>query len=158
MKFRPNDVAKEVGVTVNTVRNWCRDYAEFLSEGAQPGQGNRELNERDIEVFRYIAQLRKENMQQPQIVLRLRETSIGQIVPAPSVQEAAIEPASPQEGLQQLPAVIEAITLAVGPLAARVETLERNKRDTVIVFAAGFLCACGLFLLILLLFVLFGGQ
>jgi hypothetical protein len=133
MKFRPADAAKEVSVTVNTIRNWCKDYAEFLSEGAKPGQGNRALSERDIEVFKYIAQLRKENMQQPQIVLRLRETRIGQIVPAEPTNNPTDEPTTVQAApIDPLQAVVPA-SLVIDTLRsveARLTALEQSQRAT----------------------------
>jgi DNA-binding transcriptional MerR regulator len=130
MKFRPADAAKEVGVTVNTIRNWCKDYAKFLSEGAQPGQGNRVLSERDVEVFKYIAQLRKENMQQPQIVLRLRETRIGQIVPAEPANNPTDEPAALQEAPQQALVPASLVIDTLRSIEARLTALEQSQRAT----------------------------
>ena len=81
MQFRPADIAKECGVSVGTVRAWCGEFSEFLSAGANPSDGDRKLSERDLEVCRYIAQLRTEGMSKPQIALRLRETSFGTVEP-----------------------------------------------------------------------------
>lgn len=146
MKFRPADVAKECGVTVNTIRNWCRDYAGFLSSGAKTDSGNRELSEKDVEVFKYIAQLRKENMQKPQILLRLSEKSFGDIVPAESANIPANQPTNLQESPQQAIAalaVVEALQSALSPVLAaqqaqdaRLEALESQRLRFDVVFIA----------------------
>lgn len=161
MKIRPIEAAKEVGVTVNTVRNWCRDYGEFLSAGAnQENGGNRELEARDVEILKYIAELRKENLLQPQIRLRLSEksTHFGEIV----TTEGAIAPAnSPtnyppnlQEPLQAEQAIIahQALDTALQPVYARLEAIERNRLSVITAFAAGVIVA-GLFFLIIVLLI-----
>jgi transposase len=97
MNFRPVDVAKECEVSVNTIRKWCQDYGEFLTPGAKVEDAPRVLTEHDMEVLKYVSELRKEKLQKPQIVLRLRETSFGTIEPEP----APLQPSRASKRLQQ---------------------------------------------------------
>lgn len=162
MQFRPADIAKECGVSVGTVRNWCSDYAAYLSAGANPSDGDRKLSERDLEVCRYIAQLRKEGMSKPQIALRLGETSFGTVDPT----EKPIE--KPVEALQSALVTSEALQkpaeAATMPLAMlehyqalekrldeRLTTIEANNRSWVQGLAVGFIGAALFFLVLLLL-------
>ena len=140
MELRPADIAKECGVSVGTVRNWCADYAEFLSPGANPNDGNRLLNERDLEICRYIASLRKEGMSKPQIILRLRETSFGHVDTEQPI-ENPIEPLqSQQESLQEGLQSPQALVMVVDSLQRRFDALEaanRRRFDTVTVLGIG---------------------
>jgi DNA-binding transcriptional MerR regulator len=159
MTFRPIDASKECGVTVNTIRNWCKDYAACLSPGAGVEGSYRVLTEEDIEKLKYIAQLRTENLQKHQIILRLQETTFGHIEPSNS----------PQIALQNLPITPDA-TLApivaqdyIASAKRRFEALElsvaeskRNQRDYVQGLTLGFLAACGFFAVVLLLALLYG--
>lgn len=96
MQLRPADIAKECAVSVGTVRAWCSEFSEFLSAGANPTDGERKLDEQDLEVCKRIAQLRKEGLSKPQIILRLRETAIEKPTEKP-VEALQIVEESPQE-------------------------------------------------------------
>lgn len=157
MQFRPADIAKECNVSVGTVRAWCADFAAFLSAGANPADGDRKLSERDLEVCKYIAQLRKEGMSKPQIALRLGETSFGTVEPIESPTEKPTEALQvTQTSLQTTVAPTEAAVLSVVALEAlqkRVDGIEANSRAKTLqfgvsMFALGF-CACALLFLIL---------
>lgn len=160
MQFRPADIAKECNVSVGTVRSWCSEFSEFLGPGANPADGDRKLSDRDLEVCKYIAQLRQEGMSKPQIALRLRETSFGTIEPpeAPTEKptealqtlqtnlQTAVEPAS----AAQLPLMaIDAINKRIDAIEATSQT--KTLQFGVSMFALGFCAACLLFLLIVVL-------
>ncbi len=160
MELRPADIAKECGVSVGTVRNWCAEYAEFLSSGANPSDGNRLLSERDLEICRYIARLRKEGMSKPQLILRLRETTFGHVDTELPITKPTESLQSLQESHKDIPAVIMALQAMqndIEALKASSKVTATSRRDTVQVFVLGFLAACGLFVLLLLLAVLYGG-
>ncbi len=129
MELRPADIAKECGVSVGTVRNWCTDYAEFLSPGANPNDGNRLLNERDLEICRYIASLRKEGMSKPQIILRLRETSFGHV----DTEQPIVNPIEPlqsqQESLQEGLQSTQALLMVVQDLQRQVGALQQARQE-----------------------------
>ena len=96
MQLRPADIAKECNVSVGTVRSWCTEFAEFLSAGANPPDGDRKLNEDDLKTCKDIAQLRKEGMSKAQIILRLRETTTQKPTEKPTEALQVIEE-SPQK-------------------------------------------------------------
>lgn len=152
VNFRPADIAKECNVSVNTIRKWCQDYEEFLSPGARVTGEQRILTEDDLEVFKYISQLRKEKLPKPQIILRIRETPLGTVEPA----QASIQPSNPiQESPQATETglmIVDALQSIIAPLAAhnealesRLQTLERQRQKidvaylVVITFALGLL-------------------
>ena len=160
MHFRPVDVAKECNVSVGTVRAWCSDFALFLSDGANPSDGERKLSERDLEVCKYIAQLRKEGMSKPQIALRLSETSFGTVEPTEKPIEKPTEALqAPQTSLQTTPAHTEAAALSVVALEAlqkRIDAIEATGKAKTLqfgvsMFALGFCAACLLFFILVYL-------
>jgi DNA-binding transcriptional MerR regulator len=110
MTFKPSDVAKELDVSVNTIRNWTRDFDEFLSPEATGQNGNRQINKTDLEVLRTVHQLKREDgLQQPEIALRLGEMHFGEI----AMDEPEDEPEADNDtedlalqGTSQLPALV----------------------------------------------------
>ena len=129
MQYKPSDAAKACNTSVNTIRNWCRDYAVFLSPGARGNGANRILTDKDLNTLKYIAQLRAENLQQAAIAQRLQETSIGEVETLVALQDPPIRPHLPekmeesapvaaQEGLQQAPAML----LVLNDLEKRIDT------------------------------------
>ncbi len=157
MELRPADIAKECGVSVGTVRNWCAEYAEFLSMGANPIDGNRLLNERDLEICRYIASLRKEGMSKPQIILRLRETTFGHVDTEQSIVKPIEAPQSLQESHQDTSSMIvalHAMQTDIEALKASTQDARQSQRDGVVMFGVGFIAALLFVLLLLALFAL----
>lgn len=120
MQHTPNQAAKACNVSVNTIRNWCKDYAAHLSAGAQPGgSGARLLTDRDLEVLRYIAQLRAENMTHEQVNQRLAETKIGET-------ETLIQlPPTPEETLQAPPISVQSPSDAIQAYQAALTVMAR---------------------------------
>ena len=156
MQYYTKDVAQTCNVTVNTVRNWCRDYGQFLSEGATVTTGNRFFSGRDLEVFKYIATLRAENMQRTAILQRLSETTFPEVDTEPEADSAIVTQNAPIT-----PHVTPAPIVAVDYLQAlerRLERLERSTQPSYLTgIGIGFLAACFLFLLLIGLAVLYGG-
>ena len=76
--FTPADIAKELDVTTNSIRNWTRRYAEYLSDSAAPKPGaQRALTQRDRIVLAYINGLLKDGHRHEYIATRLAETSFS---------------------------------------------------------------------------------
>lgn len=70
----PARAARQIGVPPNTLRSWCRTYAEFLTPGANPAQGEeRKLTPADVETLKAVAQLRANDIPPEDIITRLRE-------------------------------------------------------------------------------------
>lgn len=123
------EIAKALGVTTNTIRNWTKLYGEHLSAGAQPAAGQeRSYNQRDLAVLRYVQGCVKQGMQHTEIALRLTETTISEAETA----EAAPGPAQAQETapeasllpLQVVQASIERFDSLQATLQRQAERLE----------------------------------
>ena len=72
------------GVSSDTIRRWCVDYAQFLGPGATPGSGKtRQLSRHDAAVFRFIATLRDQGLDHHQIFGRLADMqgAVGKTCP-----------------------------------------------------------------------------
>ncbi len=164
MQYRTSDAATICNVTVNTVRNWCKDYGAFLSPGASGAGGNRSFSGRDLEVFKYIAQLRSENMQKPAILQRLSETTFAEIdehtdatdTTSTAIQTAPDAPDSTPASIVALDA-ITALQRDVAALKASVTESKQSQRDGVVMFGVGFIAALLFVVVIIGLAVLYGG-
>lgn len=162
MQYKPSEAAKACNTSVNTIRNWCRAYAAFLSPGASGEGGQRTLTGKDLNTLQYIAQLRAENLQYPAILQRLQETSIGDVETFIPLQHPPMPSTAITEGLQPAPEYFLMVE-------RRLETLEAAKRDDqatieklnyriIVAAALGAIAAGVLFLIILLTAWLLGGQ
>ena len=163
MQYKPSDAAKACNTSVNTIRNWCRDYAVFLSPGARGNGANRILTDKDLNTLKYIAQLRAENLQQAAIAQRLQETSIGDVEtlvalqgpsigPPPPEEMKELAPVASQEGLQQaqgLVVALEAMQRQIDAIQQAVQHADRRRFDTVTVLGIG-ICIGLLFAAILI--------
>jgi DNA-binding transcriptional MerR regulator len=174
MQYHTTDVSKACNVTLNTVRNWCKDYGQFLSDDATVTTGQRSFTGRDLEVFKYIALLRSEGMQKGAIVQRLGETTFADIDsgansieanPSPGDHSSTVD-ATLQAHRNELmaPDGAPALIVVVDDLQKRMALLEastkedrHNQRDGVMMFGLGFIAALMFVLLIIGLAVLYGG-
>ena len=131
VQMRTTEAAKECNVTLNTIRNWCKDYGAFLSPGATVASGQREFTPHDLEVLKYIALLRSEGMQKGAIVQRLGETTFPEVAPrgwpdgTPTNTNAVETVPASQEGPgdAQLPAVVH------NDLQIKLDRLERSMSE-----------------------------
>jgi DNA-binding transcriptional MerR regulator len=162
VQYHTGDAAQACKVTLNTVRNWCRDYAAFLSPGASVTSGARVFNGRDMEVFKYIALLRAEGMQKGAIVQRLGETTFAEIdatqedtaiasVDAQDARDGSFAPIVGQDYLMSIERRFEAMQASVDEVK---RTPGTSQRDGVIMFGVGFIAALVFVVLLLLLFLL----
>ena len=152
MQYKPSDAAKACNTSVNTIRNWCRDYAAFLSPGARGNGANRILTDKDLNTLKYIAQLRAENLQQAAIAQRLQETSIGEVEtlvalqgpsigPPPPEEMKELAPVAAQEGLQQaqgLVVALEAMQRQIDAIQQAAQQADRRRFDPVTSIGLGF--------------------
>ncbi len=146
MQYATTDIARACNVTVNTVRNWCKDYSAFLSPLATVTGESRLFTERDRAVLEYIARLRAEGMQKGAIMQRLGETSFpdhGEELQEPNMLEV-------QPALQESPSAVPAPLVARDDLETRLALLERSvietqraQRPNVWWFAVGLLAGLG---------------
>jgi DNA-binding transcriptional MerR regulator len=72
-KFKTAQMARSLGVSDNTIRNFCKEFGDYLSEAAAPTWGTyREFSERDVEILTVISVWRKEGQTYDEIRQRLR--------------------------------------------------------------------------------------
>lgn len=97
-RYTPTEAASIIGISPNSLRNWCATFKEHLSEGATPAPGNdRILTDRDIGILQRVKEMRAEH--------RTYEYIKNELATLPV--DAAIEPyidvqatATPPEPLQ----------------------------------------------------------
>ena len=158
-RFSPKAAAVIVGCGGSTIRTWSREYAEFLSPGANPGDGSARLfSEADLAVLQLVRDIRqREALTTAQVVERLRQVPVGTLqkpyidpsgVAAVSSVVAAAEAATGLDSPQaaQLPAVrgdpvtlldsrLATILEAQAALATDVAALRRERSGVILVVA-----------------------
>lgn len=71
---KTNDVATMLDITTETVRDWSKRYADYLSVNATPTTGTtRTFTDEDVLVFTTINTLRKQGMNHDQVIEQLAE-------------------------------------------------------------------------------------
>ncbi len=160
VQYHTGDAAQACKVTLNTIRNWCRDYAGFLSPGAAVTSGSRVFTGRDMEVFKYIALLRAEGMQKGEIAQRLGETNFPEIddsidastdAVSTAIQTAPDTPDSTPASIVLLDA-ITTLQRDVAALKASSQTQAPKQGEWFSGFGFGFIAALLFVLLLLALF------
>lgn len=153
----PQEIQNTLGITSITLRRWCDYHKTYLSTGTQPRHGQaRRFTGKDLEVLRHVQSLRDQGMTTAIINEHLSTLTFAEIdtptndtnlaiVDAPDTPDSTPAPIFAPEYLITMQRDIEALK------AATTES-KRNQRDGVIMFGVGFLAACGLFILLLLLF------
>lgn len=147
----PAEVARKANVTAQSIRNYSRDYADFLSPGARGEDGPRLYTDEDVEVLCAIAALRKSGVPPAEVVTRLRNGTVPLVVDAEP--EAAFSPPG-----QTLNAVTERAEEPITPpqmaymmLQSRIEALERRVDGGVDRFVTGIILGMALTLLVVAL-------
>ena len=158
------DIARELGVSKMTVRNWTTRYAEFLSPAASPQPGaQRAFTQRDRIVLSFVAGMVSEGHRHEFIAQRATETTFdpNEITPADAravelPQEATDEPGAaiaPARASDTL-AIMQAASAQFEPRFAemdqRLRTMESQNR-WMIALVAGFLAGAVLIALVALL-------
>lgn len=141
MVYRTNEIAQTCNVTVNTVRNWCKEFGAFLSPGATVTSGHRRFTERDKDVLLYVAQLRNENMQQSAILQRLSETKFPEI--EETDEENAIVAHSDALEAHSGPQMPAVVLDAISEQNRKIEALQQAQRPNLWWFAAGLVVGLG---------------
>ncbi len=74
MPLKTKQIADKLGVSANTIRNYCTEFAEFLSSGATPGGGaERSYTETDIDLLATIAAWKKRRLTYEEIKEKLEK-------------------------------------------------------------------------------------
>ena len=142
--INPSRVAKQVGVPPSTLRLWAKQYAEFLSPGANPASGEeRRFTAGDIETLKAVAQLRHNGMLPADIANRLRNNPAAGVQDAPGQGAAPLQVHTPTEPGHDAIQTFLARTETADKLTDIDRRLERveSQRSTVLIafvaFAAG---------------------
>lgn len=73
---RISDLATAFGVDANTIRQWCKRYADYLSPEAKPPSGGTRLfSSRDYGILHYVHSALKSGMNHAEITLKMGEIS-----------------------------------------------------------------------------------
>ena len=156
--LKPAEIAAQCNVTSNSIRNWSKEFREYLSEGANATE--RYYTERDATVLRYISTLKQEGMKTPEIAERLAEMKFGEAetLESPTSQDLTVEPSKAlvaQPAVQETPSRDLATIVALNDLQTQIKVLERvqeevkrsRQRDTLFFalgLTAGIVLAVGL--------------
>jgi len=129
MPSTPAQVAKKANVSVQSIRNWTKEYAELLSPEARGEMGTRLFSAADVEVLLTIAGLRRTGWPAAEILRHVKEGTIPAVVDvsiAPP-QTAYKAPQQPTEAsLAVFLAAHNTLQERVGDLARRIEARERH--------------------------------
>lgn len=110
-RYTPAQAAKILDVHANTVRAWCTEFADVLSDDATGRP--RLLRDSDIATLQVAAAMRSEGISVPDVLVRLRE------IPAADRQSPTIDAVSthvdasskPTDDSTQLPAPVDVSAL-----------------------------------------------
>jgi len=139
MPYSPSEVARTLGVSPSTVRNWTSEYGEQLTPAARGEAGSRLYSDADVAVLQYVAQLRAEKLPRAAVLVRLRETRFGEAetlvtqpaagtdTPAVSPTEA-LQPFMAAQYLAHLETRLDAVQHSVDE---RLQAAERRQQRTV---------------------------
>ena len=158
--YTPTAAAALVGVSVSSLRNWCRDFADNLSEGASPPTGTeRKLTAQDIAILQRVKDLRGQGMTTDDIKAALQTEDVTALQP-PYIDvqpTAALQPTPPvkaAEGPQPIE-LYATVLQSVGALQARMDALQaqqdsqaRAATGRVTLFAVGVLVGLVLALIV----------
>jgi DNA-binding transcriptional MerR regulator len=118
MSYTPAQVAAKAHVSAQSVRNWGKEYSEFLSPGASGQHGARIFTDEDLDVLLAVAALRRSGVPPAEIPERLRDNSVPPVI---DVVQTALQ--APQESAQSS----ENISIALyNALQSRLEAVERS--------------------------------
>lgn len=100
--YKPADIAKELNVSTNTIRGWCNQFSDHLSDRATPQSGReRVITSLDRTVLHYIAGLRNDGFTYDEIASRLAETTFTEdespepLTVVTETPETSLEPVDP---------------------------------------------------------------
>ena len=118
------EFANTFDVTRNTIRRWAAEFADFLSEGANPPAGERrEFTPEDARVLATIAQLRNDGKELDAIAAALGAGDRAEWPP-----EGAKSPQSDETDQQRQTALVTQLTMKAAHLEGQLTATE-GERD-----------------------------
>jgi len=139
------------GVSPTSVRNWCAQFAQYLSSSAAPPAGTeRMLTPADVATLQQIAQWRQQRMGYDSIALQLAELPTEELqitIDAQPVQETtALQ--QPTSEVVTAVTLIEAIDARYSRLEVRLIEVERRQVSGATTFGWGFIAGLAVALLV----------
>lgn len=117
MPITTRQVAELAKISEQSARNYTRQYGELLSPAARGETGPRLFNDEDVQVFCAIADLRRENVPQAEIIERLRRGDIFvDVPPQHEPQQATTSQNTALDASQALPLAITAMRREIDAL------------------------------------------
>lgn len=128
MRYTTLQVAQTAHISVQSVRNWTRDYADLLSPEGRGESGVRQFSQEDLQLICTIASLRKSGVPASEIRNSLSQAQPPVIDVAPNAT-----PQQPPTTAQEAPQGVSPLTLVQSSMdqqqrltEARVRALERQ--------------------------------
>jgi DNA-binding transcriptional MerR regulator len=163
MPYKPAEVAKLIGISVQAVRDWSRQYAAILSPQARGEQGPRQFDDSDLDTMRTIAGLRRTGLRADDIIQRVQDGSIPPLVevaqeaPQQSPQEPHTNVTAPPGealALQIAHTTLTALQSRLDALEQRLDNQAREGRTRAGMFALGLVA--GIFVVLIIAIVVTG--
>jgi len=115
----PGAMTEQLGITPITLRRWCAYHRQYLSPGANPGEGvTRRFTGRDLSVLTHVRSLRDQGLNTEQINEQLKGLTFPEIMGPDTL---TVPPASP-EG----PGAAHLLTPVPNDLQIKLDRLERS--------------------------------
>ena len=130
VRYSPKAAAEAVGIGASTVRVWAREFGEFMSPGANPGDGSARLFvDADLAVLQVVKELRgREALTYDQCLARLRE------MPRADLQKPFVTPVAPSSGVTAASSVVASDSPATGLDSPQAAQLPAVRGDPVTLF------------------------
>jgi len=151
------------GVSASTIRNWCRDFAPMLSDGANPPTGReRRLTLDDIAKLQQVKALRDSGRRVEDIRALLQAAASANspaqlTIDAVATSQAAQDATDNAHAPLALVAAHTTLQSRVDDLARHIERVEQSQRDRLNMFVTGVLVG-GVVVLIVVALVLAMGN
>lgn len=122
--YLPGQVARAIDVSNTSVRNWSKDFEEFLSPSANPAPGvPRQYTEDDLLVLSTVAVLRSQMVTTEDIRQALADGTRLEPLHRPKEEQAA-ESEEAAENQPRIMAAVNALEAALTTQQARIAALE----------------------------------
>ena len=132
-RYSPTQAAAMVGVSASTIRAWCKEFSDYLSDNANPQPGtDRALLPGDVAILQKVKELREGGAGIVDILQALTESPTEALQPYidSAVTHPPPLPITPTESPQQGPQAIElyaTVLQSVGALQARMDALQAQQ-------------------------------
>ena len=129
MNYSSKHLALLFGVSLETVRNWCDEFSDYLSATANPGKGrHRSFTEEDMGVMSLIAQFKRQGMMYEDIHVSLKSGERGE-VPALGLEE--INALAGDDSERALTLQVESLSRQLQLVSAELEQARETEKENI---------------------------